>query len=673
MAAGKNPRGARADDGLVKQSVGAAAALAASGRIDEAVRGLEGAGRIVLGHPVAQNLLGGLHLQKGRHREALKAFDAAIKSAPGAPEAHCNRGVALQELGRREEALAAYGQAIRLRRAYPLAHFNRDNVLKELGRTEEALAAYDEALRLQPAFPEAHLNRGTGLVETGNLLAALDAFAQALASRPGYIQAQIGRASALRELGRLEDALAASDAVLARDPANADALLASAQSLIAMQRNEDALIALDRLIGLYPANAKGHMTRATALRKLRRFEEGLAAAEEAVRAAPADADAHVVSAVGLGDLGRYEEQREALQRAAKLGASGYQFHHARANALYELGDLEGAIAAYAQAIRLRPGDATIRYYASFPELALGHFEKGWAGHQHRLDVPELRNAEFDSLAPRWRGEDDIAGKKILVYPEQGSGDTIQFVRYLQLLKERGAEISFILPPTLKSLLAPALEGIDAATSLGLRSGFDYQVSLASLPHAFATRLETIPQRVPYLFPDSERVLKWRGRLGSEGFKIGIAWQGNPNFGGDRFRSIPLSHYAPLAAIPGVRLISLQAVRGLDQLARLPSEMRVETLGREITDNPDGFAEIAAVMANLDLIVSSDTAVAHLAGALGRPVFAALTFRPDWRWLAGRSDSPWYPSMRLFRQKVRGDWGRVFAEIARAVEGKSAGL
>jgi hypothetical protein len=219
-----------------------------------------------------------------------------------------------------------------------------------------------------------------------------------------------------------------------------------------------------------------------------------------------------------------------------------------------------------------------------------------------------------------------------------------------------------LQPPLQAVARRALPGVDIADSVGLRSGFDYQISLMSLPHVLKTTAETLPGEVPYLAAEPAYVAKWRERLGADGFKVGIVWQGNPDYPRDRYRSIALRHFAPLASVPGIRLISLQAFNGLDQLDALPEGMTVETLGEEI-GRPEGFDNLAGVMANLDLIVTSDTSAAHFAGALGRPVWVALRCRPDWRWMERRDDSPWYPTMRLFRQKTHGDWDGVFAEIA----------
>ena len=265
------------------------------------------------------------------------------------------------------------------------------------------------------------------------------------------------------------------------------------------------------------------------------------------------------------------------------------------------------------------------------------------------------------MAPLWNGEE---GGKVLLYSEQGAGDTIQFVRYAPLVAGLGGRVSMVVHESLRRLFAANFPDMDVSDDIGMRSGFDYQAPLMSLPHIFGTHSEAaIPHDVPYLTADPERVAKWGARLGGEGFKIGISWQGNSDYPSDQFRSIPLRCFAPLADVPGVRLISVQALWGLDQLQDLPAGMAVETLGEELVNNPDGFREMAAVIANLDLMIVSDSAPAHLAGALGRPVWVGLGKHPDWRWLTERTDSPWYPTMRLFRQSVRGDWAGVFAEIA----------
>ncbi|HEV2664392.1 MAG TPA: tetratricopeptide repeat protein, partial [Blastocatellia bacterium] len=263
-------------------------------------------------------------------------------------------------------------------------------------------------------------------------------------------------------------------------------------------------------------------------------------------------------------------------------------------------------------------------------------------------------------AREWQGE-DIAGQSIAVYGEQGLGDIIQFSRYLPLLVQRGADVSFFTDVRMHRLLKSLHGRIELHGIRGTSKAVNTCCALLSLPYRFGTALSTIPAEVPYLRAEKERVARWKARLGDQGFAIGIAWQGNPR--GDVGRSVALSEFLPLARVPGVRLISLQKHYGLEQLAKLPAGMEVEQLGSDFDDGPDAFIDTAAVMESLDLIITSDTSVAHLAGALGRPTWVTLRKIPEWRWLLYRSDSPWYPTMRLFRQETDGDWASVFSTIA----------
>jgi hypothetical protein len=246
--------------------------------------------------------------------------------------------------------------------------------------------------------------------------------------------------------------------------------------------------------------------------------------------------------------------------------------------------------------------------------------------------------------------------------DHGFGDTIQFCRYLPLMAAAGVEPTFLCPPRLRRLLS-SLTGIRLVAERSPGERFDAQIAVSSLPRAFATRLETVPASVPYLAAEPERARRWAARIGAGGFKIGIVWQGNPNPEADTARSIPLAAFAPLAAIAGVRLISLQVGCGVEQLGDLPAGMRVETLGDDFDVGSDGFVDTAAAMGALDLVVTCDTSVAHLAGALARPTWVALKQVAEWRWLRDRDDSPWYPTMRLFRQAQRGVWSDVFAAMA----------
>ncbi len=637
-----------------------------AGRLDQAASVLSSGGGQALRNPVGRNIMGDIRLKQGRPRDALREFDAALGMAASFPEAHCNRGVALQELGRLADALAAEDKALGYRPNYPMAHYNRGNILKELGRTDDAIAAYDRALKVQPAFPEALVNRGNAVLGAGKALSALTDFQKAIAMRPAYVEAHVGSADAHRRLNQLGEGLSSADRALEIEADERSALLVKTVILRDAERYDEALAVGDRLVARDAADFAGHTARAHALLKLKRLDEALAAADEAIRVAPKRHEGYTVRAMVLVDFGRFEEVERALATAERLGASSAEHHNTRAVALTEAGRLEEALAAYGRAIAGEPDFPMYWHNRSFVRLALGDFEQGWAEHEIRLKAPRFSRPDFLRLAPLWSGE-ELRGKRLLLYSEQGHGDTIQFVRYVPIIAERGPHISLVVHEALRRLFADNFPDIDVSSDLGMRTGFDYQAPLMSLAYMFGSTSESdIPRDVPYLLADDERVARWRERLGIEGFRVGIGWQGNPQYAGDRFRSIPLAAFAPLAAVPGVRLISLQSQQGLEQLDSLPAGMEVETLGEPIVNNPDGFREVAAVMANLDLLITSDSGPAHLAGAMGRPTWVALRDQPDWRWLVGRTDTPWYPTMRLFRQKTRGDWAPVFDEIAAAL-------
>jgi hypothetical protein len=266
---------------------------------------------------------------------------------------------------------------------------------------------------------------------------------------------------------------------------------------------------------------------------------------------------------------------------------------------------------------------------------------------------------------RWDGAQPLAGKTLLVHAEQGLGDTLQFCRYLPSLTARGATVAFEVIPSLKALMGTLSGGIRVMVRGEPVPSIDYHCPLLSLPLAFDTELATIPADVPYLSADPKRIARWAGRLaGLTGLKVGIAWQGNPSVERlvwARGRSIPLTALAPLAELPGVSLVSLQKGAGAEQLQQVPFRHPVLDLGPEFDGGPDAFVDAAAVMSTLDLVISSDTSIAHLAGSLGRPVWTLLHASPDWRWLLGRADSPWYPTMRLFRQSG-GGWGDVVGAV-----------
>jgi tetratricopeptide (TPR) repeat protein len=682
--------------------------LLAAGKHDEAIAELGRKGGAILREPAGQMMLGSIHSLSGRTDKALAAFDAAVRMAPKSAQAHFNRGFALKQLGRPAEAITAYeaalkidprlveahhnlavalnetGQADRalaaadaaigLNSASPEAHYNRGIVLAGIGRDEEALAAYDIALRRRSIYPDAHIARASSLRGLKRFDEAVDAIGVALEQAPARDDAQIAKALILREAKRFDDALAAVDEALARSPDNSDALLARAGILELLKREEEALAVLDELTARDTKSVPARVNRGAMLRRLKRFPDALAAYEDLLSEMPDMLPLQINRAGVLNELDRFEEaiaacngilqSVENMERETGVSADrpDVEALTTRASALTHLNRMEEALADHDRAVERRPDSMVLRADRALTLLTVGRFAEGWPGYEFRglKDGDSAYMAEHP--APTWAGE-PLAGRKLLVAGEQGLGDVIQFVRYLPPLVAEAAEVRLATRPVLRRLLSSGISGVTLADNADPAEHFDYQIRLLSIPGLRGTDVPTIPADVPYLHPESERVARWRDRLPPGPFRIGIHWQGNKEYGSDHRRSFSLAQFAPLAAIPGVELISLQKGDGLDQLASMPSGMKVHTLGDNFDSGSDAFVDTAAVMQELDLVVSSDSAIVHLAGALGRPVWVMLPHLPDWRWLLERSDSPWYPSARLYRQRTSGDWEEVFRRAA----------
>jgi len=463
----------------------------------------------------------------------------------------------------------------------------------------------------------------------GNVDAAAQAYREVLAIAPAHVGARHGLAMLSLQRGDAQAAQAQLAEVLELAPDLFEAWVQRGQALQALGALPDALACLERALVLRPLAPLAAYQRALVLHELGRQDEAIA---------------------GFDGLIARGEGQPAL-------------YFSRGNALRDASRCDEGIAGYERAIALQPGLDEAFRNRGIVKLLRGDFATGWRDYEHRRP---RQSAGMPGLAdlPEWQGEDP-AGKKLLVSDASGLGDTIHFCRYLPLLVARGAEVSFLGHARLHRLLQPFAAKVRLLSERPADAHFDLHCKLLSLPYRFGTDLSTIPGSVPYLAAEPARIAHWAPRIGAQGFRIGICWQGNPGRVIDAGRSIPLSAFAPLLEVPGVRLISLQKNFGLAQLADLPAG-RVETLGDDFDAGPDAFIDTAAVMANLDLVITSDTSIAHLAGALAVPAWVALRAVPEWRWLLGRDDSPWYPGMRLFRQPAPGDWPGVFSAMSRAL-------
>jgi len=378
--------------------------------------------------------------------------------------------------------------------------------------------------------------------------------------------------------------------------------------------------------------------------------------ERAIKAQRGNAQFHRTMGMALRSLGDFEGAISHLRRALRLRADDYHSHAALGMALHAAGHFAESALSLRRALALNPAEPDAHFHLAIALLNAGDFERGWEEYEFRPARRELESKGLFRYAPEWRGE-DLRGRTLLVHGEQGYGDSIQFARYVPLVAERGGKLVLVVRPELLPLFA----GLPVAALLAAGSRLppaDFACALGSLPRIFGTRVDTIPAPIPYLAPPAERLERWRARMAGDGrARIGLVWAGSPTHSNDRNRSMPLAALAGIGAIPGLRLYSLQKGPAAAQLSG--SGMAVEPLGDELAD----FADAAAALSQIDVLVSVDTSVVHLAGALGRPALLLLPAGLDWRWLIGRDDSPWYPTLRLVRQRTPGDWAGVVERVA----------
>ncbi len=464
------------------------------------------------------------------------------------------------------------------------------------------------------------------------------------------------------QAGRLAEAEKIYRQVLAEQPNRPDALHLLGVIAAQIGQTEAAIDLVQRAIAVNPAVAEYHNDLGNALRDKRQLDEAAAAFRQALRLKPD----YVVAQNNLGnvlsDQGLLDEGIALYRRALRLKPDYAGAYNNLGKALRDKGLFDEAIAALRHALRLKPDYAEAHHNLSLILLLKGDFAEGWPEHEWRLRLKSVSPTRGEFVQPRWDGS-ALDGRKICLHPEQGIGDTIQFVRYVPVVANRGGKVILQCQPALCRLFA-SLAGIENVVGAGEPPpDCDVHCPLLSLPLVFGTRMETIPAAIPYLKADGELSRHWAGRLAdSAGKKTGIVWAGSAGYANDRGRSLDLSLLGPLANVQGVRLYSLQKGQAARQLSYPPRGMELADHTAQLND----FADTAALIANLDLVISVDTAVAHLAGALGKLVWVLLPYSPDWRWLLDREDSPWYPTMRLFRQKSLGNWTEVIERVAQAL-------
>ncbi len=582
------------------------------------------------------NVQAGLQAAIARHQasqfaEAEALYREVLARAPGHPDALHLLGLLAFHQGRNDAALELIGQALRFSPQHAPAHSNLGNALLAAGRTDEAIASFQRALALQPALAEAHSNLGNALRALGQLDEAVECYRQALALRPDFAEAHNNLGFALWELGRSDPALASIAAALRLRPDFPEALNNQGLVLEAQGQPEAALASLDRALALRPDYVEALNNRGNALKALGRLDEAVGSYRQALALRPGYAEAH-------NNLG------QALEASGRA-------------------DL--ALPSFERALALRPDLAQARWNKSIALLLTGDFAAGWPLYEARWAALGPRAGRREFPVPLWLGDAPLAGRTLLLHHEQGLGDTLQMLRYVPLLAAQGVRVVLELPPPLARIAATVPGAALVITEGDALPPFDLHCPMLSLPLACGTTLGTVPREVPYLFVPHEAPAAWQDRLGPRTRpRVGLAWSGARGHRNDRQRSLPLAGLLPLLQ-SDADFVSLQTEYREADRALLGGLPNLRDCAPELGD----FADTAGLIAQLDLVITVDTSVAHLAGALGRPVWLLLPYAPDYRWLLGREDSPWYPTMRLFRQPATGDWATVLDRVGGGLEAR----
>ncbi|MGD0540893.1 MAG: tetratricopeptide repeat protein, partial [Tepidisphaeraceae bacterium] len=605
---------------------------------------------------------GALAGQTGRIDLAVDLLHRAIALNPREAGYHSNLAKLLCDQGRFDEAILACRQALDLNPNLADAHNNLANAFYGKGQLDEAIAAYRQALKIRPDHPDALKNLGVVLDAKGDHDRAIEVYRQLLRFKPDDAEAHNDLGNHLARKGRLDEAIDSYRRAIELAPDFASAHSNLGQALCDRGNTQEAIAACQRAIGLNPDFAEAHNVLGLALTAARRFDEAGAELQRALQLKPGFIWGHNNLGAALYQAGRIDESLVEYRRALELDPDDPQILTNLGLGLWATGRQDEAIAAYRRAIRFKNEFSEAHYNLSVSLLLKGEFEDGWREYEYRLHGKDYASRPRICSQPQWNGE-ELHGRTILLDAEQGYGDVIQFIRYVPDVVSRGGRV-ILMGYVEQVRLLQCVPGIAQIFTRNPPPPFDVYCPLASLPRALGTRLESIPANVPYLKADPAVAEAWGKKLGprTDRLRVGLVWAGRPTHKRDRERSVSLSQLAPLAAAGGITFYSLQIGESASQATHPPPGMELLDLTAELRD----FAETAGLISHLDLVVTVDTSVAHLAGAMGKPVWVMLSFVPDWRWLLDRGDSPWYPSMRLFRQTTPGQWDDVVQRVAHEI-------
>jgi tetratricopeptide (TPR) repeat protein len=599
-------------------------------------------------------------LRQGQFETAEAAFLRLLKRDPRNGDACHLAGFAVAQLGRLEDAVKLLSRAVTLNPRNAMAQFDLGKTLVQLDRDEEALVSLERAVVLVPESAEAHYFQGLALLKQKRADDALIAFERAVSLQPDFALAHNDLGCAMNMAGRFPQALAAFQKALSLEPESPFYLMNTARALCARKRYAEALPMTNKVLQRKPNDEAALVLRAEALIGLGHGQEALSILETILARDPHHEGALNWRCAALLQMGQYEKALSAAEEAKAILPHDAVTRYYLGFSLAHLNRCDEALACYEEALKLEPDNTAAALVRALTLLTMGRFAEGWAAYEDRVRCPDAF-IKRDYPKPLWLGQETLKDKRLFVYWEQGFGDTLQFARYVLLAAAAGAKVAFSVQDPLRRLFGGWSPLITVIGQNEEPTDFDLHCPLLSMPLGFATRVETIPSLPEnYLKVSAGEVAAWQEKLPEKRRRIGVTWSGRPTHPNDANRSLPLIRLQGLLN-PDDTWISLQKeVRETDRPA-------LEALGL-LDPSPaiHDFADTAALISTLDLVITVDTSVAHLAGALGKPCWVMLPFAPDFRWLLDREDSPWYPSIRLFRQQRPGDWDGVVARLNAAL-------
>ncbi|MBB3211003.1 tetratricopeptide (TPR) repeat protein [Herbaspirillum sp. Sphag1AN] len=589
----------------------------------------------------ANHALGLILMYENDYAQAEAAFRKAIIADPDNAEYLSNLATSLLKQERIEESIKLFEQALAINPENKDARIGLANALHEKNDPEASIAYFEDAAKRAPDAPGPLSHLGKALIDAKRYKEAVSVLLKALEIQINFAPAHTNLGIAFQEMNMLDDALECHKTSLLLDPTDIYAQNKIADTYIKLKKYDAAHEHYRRIIELAPKDPNSYTKLGSSYFATEdRYEEAMALFQKALDIAPQ----HALTLNNMGAV------------------------------MYDHGETVAALEYFHRAIALKPNYLTAIHNLALGQLLAGNFVEGWANHESRLKVKERSYVytvihKLFSIIPKWDGIASLEGKYILLMHEQGFGDSIQFVRYVHALLARGARVALHVKEPLARLFRSVSDQVTLVRETDPLPKCDYAYVLMSLPYALSTnRVEDIPAYPSYLHAEQSDRDQWAQKLDQlaperNHLRVGFVWAGNPEHGNDRRRSIPLKTFSSLFSLPGIEFFSLQKGGPVSELKDFPSELPMHNIGEQFTD----FADTAAAIENLDLVISVDTSVVHLAGALGAPTWTLLAHTPDWRWLNDREDSPWYPSMRLLRQESPGDWAGVLKRVAAALE------